>query len=73
MTGDDLRRFADDLREWAGLNVVVGMSRRPDGLHSLTINGVDFFFYADGSGYDGWGKCMTREESGRKPDTTSPT
>jgi len=31
----------------------------PNGLHVLRINGIEFFFYADGSGYDGWGRAVS--------------
>jgi hypothetical protein len=55
MSPDDLERFAEDLREHAGLPVEFLPDPDPEGLHILRINRVDFFFYADGSGYDGWG------------------
>ncbi len=56
---EDLERFADDLRERADLRVELFPDANPSGLHVLRINHVDFFFYADGSGYDGWGMQTT--------------
>ena len=56
MNLDDLTRFTDDLRNHAGLDVDLAPDPKPDGLHVLTINGVDFYFNANGSGYDGWGQ-----------------
>ena len=56
MNADDLKRFADDLRVQLRLSTEVQIDAEPDGLHVLRINGVDFFFNADGSGYDGWGR-----------------
>lgn len=56
MKADDLQRFADDLRRLTGLPVELRLSSEQDGLHTLRINGTDFFFRADGSAYDGWGK-----------------
>lgn len=55
MKADELQRFAEDLR-FAALRATVELSTRPDGLHKLRINGAEFFFRADGSGYDGWGR-----------------
>lgn len=55
MTRDDLERFAEDLRRHAELTVEFLPDNDPQGLHILKINRVDFFFYANGSGYDGWG------------------
>jgi hypothetical protein len=55
MKRDDLERFAEDLRQHAGLIVELLPDADPEGLHILRIKHVDFFFYADGSGYDGWG------------------
>ena len=59
MSPDELRRFASDLREIAGLDVALEVDLKPTGLHVLRIACVDFFFHADGTGYDGWGKCLT--------------
>ncbi len=59
MTFEDLERFAEDLRQHAGLAVELLPDPDPAGLHVLRINRVDFFFYADGSGYDGWGMPTT--------------
>ena len=56
MNTDDLTRFADDLRDYASLDVALTLDPKPDGLHVLTIKGLDFYFCADGSGYDGWGQ-----------------
>jgi hypothetical protein len=58
MTTNDLERFATDLKTFAGLDAELELAPKPDGLHVLTINGVDFYFYADGSGYDGWGTAI---------------
>jgi hypothetical protein len=58
MNANDLDRFAEDLRQLAGLKVELRINLEPDGLHTIRINGVDFFFRADGSGYDGWGKAL---------------
>ncbi len=58
MKGEELQRFADDLRRLAGVPVELRIDSDPTGLHTLRINGVDFFFRADGSGYDGWGKAL---------------
>jgi hypothetical protein len=55
MNIEDLERFAEDLRQHAGLAAEFLPDADPEGLHILRINHVDFFFYADGSGYDGWG------------------
>lgn len=58
MKAEDLQRFADDLRRLAGVNVELRIDNEVDGLHTLRVNGADFFFRADGSGYDGWGKPL---------------
>ena len=63
---DDLERFAEDLRHHVGLTVELLPDSNPDGLHVLRINGVDFFFRADGSGYDGWGKALATTQSPRQ-------
>ena len=60
MNQDDLTRFADDLRDHVGLEVDFAPDPNPDGLHVLTINGADFYFNADGSGYDGWGQGASK-------------
>lgn len=60
LSAEALKRFAADLRTHTGVKVAVRIDRKPEGMHVLRINGVDFFFYADGSGYDGWGKCVNR-------------
>ena len=63
MTADDLNRFAEDLRVQLGLSTDVHIDAKPEGLHVLRINGVDFFFNADGSGYDGWGRsCVPSKQ-----------
>ena len=59
MNLEHLERFADDLRQHAGLVVELLPDPDPAGLHVLRINHVEFFFYADGSGYDGWGMPTT--------------
>lgn len=58
MNAEDLQRFADDLCRPTGVLVELRISSESDGLHTLRINGVDFFFRADGSGYDGWGMAV---------------
>jgi len=58
MKMDELERFAEDLRRHVGLTVELLPDSNPDGLHILRMNGVDFFFRADGSGYDGWGRAL---------------
>jgi len=60
---EDLIRFADDLRDHTGLDVHLELDPAPDGLHVLTITGTDFYFYADGSGYDGWGKRLSEDRA----------
>lgn len=52
----ELEKFASDLGGLANMSVTFERDNSPDGLHVLSINGVDFYFYADGAGYDGWGK-----------------
>lgn len=58
MKAEDFQRFADDLRRLTGVSVELRIDSELDGLHTLRINGVDFFFRADGPGYDGWGKAL---------------
>lgn len=58
MKAADLLRFAEDLGRLAGLAVRLELSDDPEGLHVLRVNGVDFFFIAQGGGYDGWGKMI---------------
>jgi len=60
---DDLIRFADDLRDHTGLEIGLVLDPSPNGLSVLSIAGADFFFNADGSGYDGWGKRLPRNDS----------
>ncbi len=63
MKTDDFQRFAEDLRDQLSLSADVHIDADPEGLHVLRINGVDFFFNADGSGYDGWGRsCAAPRE-----------
>jgi hypothetical protein len=64
MKPDDFTRFADDLRDHAGLSVTLDIDSASDGLHVLTINGVDFFFHSNGSGYDGWGRAISQGGNG---------
>lgn len=52
----ELEKFAGDLGSLPGLSVSFERDKSSDGLKVLNINGVDFYFYADGAGYDGWGK-----------------
>ena len=54
----DLERFAADLKQYSGIEATLKTDSSSDGLHVLTINKVDYYFNADGSGYDGWGKYM---------------
>lgn len=61
MKPDDLERFAADLRDHTGLDIGLVLDPSPNGLHVLTINGADFYFNADGSGYDGWGKGLSED------------
>ena len=56
MTIDDWQRFTDDLKAHAGVSAEFHPDPDPDSLHLLQINEADFFFNADGSGYDGWGR-----------------
>ena len=55
---DDLQRFAEDLNTHAGIEAVFEPTEDADSLHVLKINEVDYYFFADGGGYDGWGKCV---------------
>lgn len=57
-TGRELERFAEDLRRLTDIETKVDLSSSVDGLHVLQVNGVDFYFYADGTGYDGWGRAL---------------
>ena len=66
MKMDDLERFAEDLRRHVGLTVELLPDSNADGLHVLRINGVDFFFRADGSGYDGWGKALPATQNPKR-------
>ena len=52
----ELEKFASDLGSLPKMSVSFERDKAPDGLHVLSINGVDFYFSADGAGYDGWGK-----------------
>ena len=54
----DLERFAADLNQSSGIEVSLKTDPSSDGLHVLTINNVDYYFNADGSGYDGWGRRL---------------
>lgn len=67
MNTDDLQRFVEDLRQHVGLPVELELDDKPDGLHILNIYGVEFFFHADGSGYDGWGKPLWADPKPPKP------
>ena len=59
----DLERFAEDLRHHVGQTVELLPDSNPDGLQVLRINGVDFFFRSDGSGYDGWGTALSATQT----------
>ena len=63
---DDLIRFGEDLQRHAGLRAELFPDSSPEGLHVLRIGGVDFFFRADGSGYDGWGKPLHPTKENKK-------
>ena len=67
----DLRHFAEDLGRYSGVEAQLTEDTSADGLHVLTINGVDYYFQADTGGYDGWGKCIQGEV--RKPRQASGT
>ncbi len=54
----DLERFAADLNRSSGIEATLKTDSSSDGMHVLTIYNVDYYFNADGSGYDGWGKCL---------------
>ena len=57
MNEQDFVRFAADLKR-AGIDAEFLPDSDPDGLHVLRMNSVDFYFNADGSGYDGWGRRL---------------
>ncbi len=46
MKAEGIQRFADDLRRLTDLSVELRIDSEPDGLHTLRINGADFFFRA---------------------------
>jgi len=54
----DLRRFTDDLNEYSGIEATLAFDSDPNGLHTLTIDKVDYFFRADNGMYDGWGRAI---------------
>lgn len=54
----DLEQFAVDLSRSSGIEATLKTDSSSDGMHVLTINGVDYYFNADGSGYDGWGRQL---------------
>lgn len=56
--GRELERFAEDLQRLTDIETKVDLASTADGLHVLQVKGVDFYFYADGSGYDGWGRAL---------------
>ncbi len=62
--GKELERFAEDLKEHAGLATKLDLSEDDDGLHAIQIKGVDFYFNANGTGYDGWGRAMNQGGKG---------
>lgn len=68
MSPDDLQRFAEDLGDIGGLTVNVELATKPESLHLLQINAVDYYFRADGTGYDGWGMCLEECDSHSAPD-----
>lgn len=75
MKSDHLVRFAADLRVHAHVDATVDLNPDPADLHVLKIKGVDFYFRADGSGYDGWGMATAGSgfEWKRRPDSSSGT
>lgn len=54
----DLHRFSRDLAKLTGITTKLEVDPSRDGLHVLEINGVDFYFSANGHGYDGWGRFI---------------
>ncbi len=56
--GKDLERFAAGLREIANVKATVDLSPHPGGQHVLQVEGVDYYFNANGTGYDGWGRAV---------------
>ncbi len=56
-----LEEFADALGSLPKMSVTFEREESPDGLHVLSINGVDYYFNADGSGYDGWGRAIPQD------------
>ncbi len=58
--GKELERFADDLEAHTGLATKLDLSTDDDGLHAIQIAGADFYFNANGTGYDGWGRAMNQ-------------
>ncbi|MCH8149811.1 MAG: hypothetical protein IH987_17805 [Planctomycetes bacterium] len=58
LTATELSRFAEDLANHAGIEVGFEPAGHPDGLHVLRIKNADFYFCADGGGYDGWGRYV---------------
>lgn len=71
MSPDDLQRFAEDMADIGGLKVAVELATKPDSLHILQINGIEYFFRADGSGYDGWGMSLAEDDPQRTSDKAS--
>ena len=58
VTANGLKRFAEHLEAHAGLAAKLDLADRDDGLHVIQIKGVDFYFNANGTGYDGWGQAI---------------
>jgi len=58
LVGRHLERFADDLQYYTNLKTSVDLTDDVDLMHVVQIQGVDFYFYANGTGYDGWGRAM---------------
>lgn len=58
-SGNDLGRFVADLKDIADVKAKVNFSPHQDGLHVLQVDDVDFYFNANGTGYDGWGRAMS--------------
>lgn len=63
--GEELKRFAEDLETHTGLATKLDLSREDDGLHVIQIDGADFYFNANGTGYDGWGRAMNERGDDR--------
>ncbi len=57
-SGRELERFAADLERLTDIDTKVELASNDDSLHVLRVKDVEFYFYADGTGYDGWGRAL---------------